>query len=286
MNNRIKRFFRRGQIKTHYIRSKFDIVIRNKFPHIKISEKHEKKIKWVLRLLTIIGIASSVIAFSAWYYSLEFAVALLIIEQLFEQIIFTHHIMLVQPLPQCWDGSKWTGMLLVTDGKSLYLGFGFSDKAVGIDFFNTVLAWNDGAFENIDNIQLTLVREDKNNYSVHIYPTVQREFIRVNCADFEKKFDRKINAGKELEILATQMCFCKVFPVTPNCAYNYLLRNHSNIYIQIYDTSQINENDPRTYQNATPMDERTILFRNIKVCDRKKLSPKTDVLEYYNVPKF
>lgn len=282
----MRRFLRKIQIKLHYLRSKFDIVIINKFPHIKINEKHQKKVKWIIRILTFIGIVSSVITFSEWYFSLGFAVVLLLIEQIFEQIIFTHNIVLMQPLPQCWDSSKWTGMMLATDEKSLYLGFGFSDEKVGLDFFNTVLAWNDGAFDNDNNIQLTLIKEDKNNYSVHIYPTVERQFVKMNYERLVKMFDKKINSEKELEIFVAQMCFCKVFPLTPISAYNYLEKNHSNIYIQLFNTSQIVNDDPRTYQNAYPMDKRTILFKDIKVCNRRELSPETDIMEYYNVPKF
>lgn len=43
MINRVRRAIRRIQIKIHYFRSKFDIVILNKIPHIKINEKHQKK---------------------------------------------------------------------------------------------------------------------------------------------------------------------------------------------------------------------------------------------------
>mgnify|MGYP000865787037 CR=1 FL=1 len=60
-------------------------------PHIKVSEKHGKSVKWILRILILIGITSSVIAFSTWYYSLLFSIALFIFEQIFEQIIFTHY---------------------------------------------------------------------------------------------------------------------------------------------------------------------------------------------------
>ena len=153
MLNKILRIIRRIQVKIHYLRSKFDVVLQNKMPHIKINEKHEKSVKWILRLLMIIGIASSVIAFSTWYYSLSFSVILFLIEQIFEQIIFTHTIMLVQPLPQNWDGSKWTGMIMATNEKDLFLGFGFSAKSVGIDFFNTLFAWNEDSDINNDNIQ-------------------------------------------------------------------------------------------------------------------------------------
>lgn len=286
MLNKVLRRIRRIQVKIHYLRSKFDVVIQDKMPHIKVSEKHEKSVKWILRILTLIGITSSVIAFSTWYYSLLFSIALFIFEQIFEQIIFTHTVMLVQPLPQNWDGSKWTGMVMATNDKDLFLGFGFSDKSVGNDFFNTLLAWNEDSNINDGNIQLTLVQEDKTNYSVHIYPTAQRMFVQKNYKIQEKNFDKRKNAGKELNVLVAQMCFCKVFPMSPTCAYNYLKKNKNNVYIQIFDTSRVKEDDPSTYGNISLMDERTILFKRITVCRRNELDKEKNLMEYYNVPKY
>ena len=222
MINKIRRVIRRLQIKIHHIRSKFDIVIQDKMPHIKINEKYQKSVKWILRLLTLIGIVSSVIAFSTWYYSLLFSIIMFVVEQIFEQIIFTHSIMLVQPLPQNWDASKWTGMVMATNEKDLFLGFGFSDKTVGIDFLDTLFAWNEDKDVNDGNIQLSLVQEDKDNYSVHIYPTLERDFVKNNFELHERLFDKKQNAGKELGVFVMQICFCKVFPISPTCAYNYL----------------------------------------------------------------
>ncbi len=286
MLNKVLRRIRRIQIKIHYLRSKFDVVIQDKMPHIKVREKHEKSVKWILRILTLIGVISSVIAFSTWYYSLLFSVALFIFEQIFEQIIFTHTVMLVQPLPQNWDGNKWTGMVMATNDRNLFLGFGFSDKTVGKDFFNTLVAWNEDSDINDGNIQLSLVQEDKGNYSVHIYPTAQRMFVQKNYKIHEKNFDKRKNAGKELNVLVAQMCFCKVFPISPTCAYNYLKNNKENIYIQIFDTSRVKEDDPSTYGNVSLMDERTILFKRITVCRRNELDKEKNLMEYYNVPKY
>ena len=66
MINKTRRAVRRLQIKIHHARSKFDIVIQDKIPHIKINERYQKSVKWILRILTVIGIVSSIIAFSAW----------------------------------------------------------------------------------------------------------------------------------------------------------------------------------------------------------------------------
>ena len=194
--------------------------------------------------------------------------------------------MLVQPLPQNWDGSKWSEMIMATNERDLFLGFGFSDKAVGIDFFNTLFAWNEDKDVNDGNIQLSLVQEDRENYSVHIYPTFERNFVKDNFQLHEKLFDKRENGGKELDILVTQMCFCKVFPISPTCAYNCLKNNTQNIYIQLFDTSRVKENDPTTYYDVSPMDDRTILFNKIIVCQRKDLDKEQNPLEYYNVPKY
>lgn len=286
MYHSILRKTRKFQIKINYFRSKFDIVIQNKLPHIKVNEKHEKKVKWILRVLTIIGIASSLIAFSQWYYSLIFSLVLFIIEQTFEQIIFTHAVMLVQPLPNNWNASKWTGMIFATDDTNNFLGFGFSDRKVGLDFFNTIFAWNEDSEINTGKIQLSLIQEDENNYSVHIYPTADRTFIKENIDKQELAFDKKVNAGKELNILLVQMCFCKVFPISPACAYNFLKRNPSNVYIQLYDTSKVVEDKPDTYMNVFQMDNRSILFKHINVCKRSELNKDDFPNEYYNVPQF
>lgn len=242
--------------------------------------------KWTLRFLTIIGIAASTIVFATWYYSLLFSVFLFLMEQMFEKIIFTQAIMLVQPLPQNWDGSKWSGMIIATNEKGLFLGFGFSDKSIGIGFLNTLFAWNDGSDINEGNIQLTLVKEDKENYSVYIYPTVQRAFVRENYESYERSFDRRENAGKELSVYVTQICFCKVFPMSPTCAYNYLKEYNQEIYVKIYDTSRIREDNPLTYGNVLLMDKRTILFRDITICKRSMLDKEKNPIEYYYIPKY
>ena len=285
MMNIIRRFFRRIQVKVHYWRSKFDIVIQDKVPHNKIEEKYENAVKWILRTITVIGIASSLIAFPVWYYSLAFSIVLFLIEQVFEQIIFTRTVMLVQPLPQNWDGSKWTSMYVAMDDTNIFLGFGFSDKSVGTDFFNTLLAWNDGKKVNDGNIQLTLVQENKHKYSVHVYPTVQRAFVRDNLKQQELDFDKRANAGKELSILVAQMSFCKVFPMSKTCAYAILKDRTENVYVQIYDTSKVDNIDPSTYYNAIPNDAQMILFKQITVCHRRDLTRDNNTMEYYNVPK-
>ena len=49
------------------------------FPKLVLHEKYEKIVKWILRILTLIGIATSIITLSP-VYSLLLSIALLLIE--------------------------------------------------------------------------------------------------------------------------------------------------------------------------------------------------------------
>lgn len=134
MANKIRRILRYIEVLNNKRKLKFEIVFKNKIPHIQIEEKYEKRVKNITRFITAVGILISIVSFSAWYYSLGVAIIIFVIGQIFEKIIFTYTIMMVQPLPEKWDGSKWTMMIVGLKKNTPILGFGFSDEEVAKDF--------------------------------------------------------------------------------------------------------------------------------------------------------
>lgn len=72
--------------------------------------------------------------------------------------------------------------------------------------------------------------------------------------------------------------------MSPSCAYNYLQNNSENVYVQLFDASRVKENNPSTYRNVIPMDERLILFKKVTVCKRNELNRVEFPMEYYHVP--
>ncbi len=76
--------------------------------------------------------------------------------------------------------------------------------------------------------------------------------------------------------------FCKVFPISKNCAYNFFENNNKDVYIQICDMSQFDEEN----KYIKPIDTRKILFKNINVSKRRQLNNKEYPMEYYHVPKY
>lgn len=283
MINRFRRFLRRMQIWNNNRKLKIQLTRNVKIPTIKINEKHEKTIKRIVRTITVIGILISIISFSDWYYSLGVTIVLFIVDQFFEKVLFTYTVMLVQPFPKKWDGSKWSLMAVGYFEDHYVLAFGFDSKVVADDFFDTLLSWNDGKTINDGDVCLTLVLENSNNYSVHVYPLMQRDFVRegINRIKNEKALEKY---GKEQTNLVVQMSFRKVFPNGQRSAYNLLKNNNKDILICTYDTSNFNQSRPESYESLRPYDDRRILCKEIKVKRRKELDIQKESVEYYNIP--
>jgi hypothetical protein len=262
---------------------KFEIVIKNRIPRLKVQEKHEVRVRWAIRVLTVIGILISVFTFSAWYYALCVSVGLFILNQILEKMIFTYTIMIVQPMPNKWKSEAWSMMIVGKFNDRYVLAFGFNEKDVAIDFFDTILYWNNKKLTNNDNINISLVLEDKDNYSVHVYPNVASEFV-LNAMDKTKEHSKYDKFGKEQTNLVMQIDICKVFPNGPQSAFNILKNFHKDIYICVYDTHNFRENHPETIKSIHPFDNRKILCKNIKVMNRSELNKHSDIIEFFHIP--
>lgn len=281
--NYIRKLFRKIQILNNNRKLKFEIIIKDIIPRIKVQEKNEKRVKWSIRIIAIAGIVLSAVSFSMWYYAVGASIGIFLISQILEKIIYTYTVMIVQPLPQKWDGSKWSMMVVGMYHSKYVLAFGFNDKEVAVDFFNTILHWNNNEMVNEKNINISLVLEDKDNYSVHVYPDIEREFVidSINETEEHFKYDKY---GKNQTSLVMQVDICKVFPNGPNSAFNLLRDYNDDVYISIYDTSQFCENKPKTINLIHPFDDRKILCKNIKVLKRNELDKQKETMEYFHIP--
>lgn len=74
------------------------------YPKLIVHEKYETPVKWILRILAIIGIATSFLTLPYWG-GIIMTLFLLGIEQLFERTLFEYSIMILQP-HHYWRGIK------------------------------------------------------------------------------------------------------------------------------------------------------------------------------------
>ena len=149
-----------------------------------------------------------------------------------------------------------------------------------------ILSWNNGKYKNENNIVISLVLEDANNYSVHVYPNLERDFVIKSMKETKEHF-KYDKYGKEQTNLVMQIDFCKVFPNGPQSAFNLLRSHRDEVIVTVFDTRKFNEkNQKGTLKHLKPFDGREILFESIKVNKRSELDKKIDYVEYYHIPTY
>ena len=212
------------------ISSFISLRIINRLPRLVIHEKYENSVKGILRVLTILGIVTSIISIPLWYISLLIALVFFIVEQFFEKAIFQFTSIYVQPLPQFeYDTSEWKGMvfafpLLPNSVDLISVGCAFKTKEYAESFFKYLKQWNYNQNEDKDNnICLSFIIEDDENYSTYIYPNPFRDIV---SKTFKKiadslKFEKY---GKEQQQLVAQFLFCKLFPYGENSQLNNFIK--------------------------------------------------------------
>lgn len=221
------KFFRKILIEfrkwNNFRRSFISLRFRKGLPRLIVHEKYEKLIKWTLRILVIIGILSSILTLPFWWMSLIFAFILFGLEQFLEKTIFQYTSIFIQPLPNfTYDPQRWLGMAFafpVQSEKERLLnvvGCLFDDEDYAKKFFNLLRAWN--YMNKIDyerNICLSFIIENDENYSVYLYPNLERDIVKQAFKEIEeeRKFEKY---GKEHQQLVVQIIFCKQFSYGPD----------------------------------------------------------------------
>lgn len=179
-------------------------------------EKYERAVKYILRILMIIGIISSILTLPI-YLSLIFSICLILLEQILEKATYMFYTLFVQPVPTPEDLKKaeWYANIFgfvqgnVADKKFL-IGLVFKDKEAGEKVFKCISAWNNlEKWDMEDNIKLSFIIENDKDYSTYLYPSSNRKVI--------KKFESKIRQnGKQHNKLIYMLIMCKVFPYGKN----------------------------------------------------------------------
>jgi len=164
-------------------RTLFRIEWRRWYPAIVVHEKFETIVKWTLRIIAFLGIASSVIAIPVWYVSLFISIGIFLVEQFFERAIFEYTAMIVQPFPDFdIDYSQWKTngfMIPVERNGTDFAHFGptYMDEEYAIKFFKYLRSWvdNNSNDDKENNLVTTIVIEPNEKYTTYIYANIGRK---------------------------------------------------------------------------------------------------------------
>lgn len=156
---------------------------RRFYPVLVVHEKFEKILKWILRIIAIGGIATSVISIPVWYLSLGLAIIIALIEQFFERSIFEYTTMIVQPFPGFEiDYGQWktNGFMLPkekNDEDLAYFGPSYQDETYAINMFKYFKSWIDDSRndDKDNNLIVSLIIEPNEEYTTYIYANIGRK---------------------------------------------------------------------------------------------------------------
>ena len=190
------------------------------YPVLVVHEKFEKKIKWVLWIITIAGIATSVLTIDKWYYALALSVLIFLVGQFFARTLFEYTTFVFRPLPPFdLDKTQWqtNGFMIPREefkrAEDLaYVGPSFKDKEFAAKLFSYLMTWNkNGNLDKDNNIILSFVIEPNEWYSTYIYSStsgkdIEQSFIR----EAEKKKLEKY--GKRQQQFVAQHVFWHTLP--------------------------------------------------------------------------
>jgi hypothetical protein len=145
-------------------------------------------VKWILRILSFVGIATSFLTFD-YLIGIIITIAIFIVEQFFERTIFEYTIFYFPEFPKFEiEYEQWlsTGYYVLNDNERHQLLDGFlnfmgplyQEKKYAEKFFSFIKSWNDG--ENTDpnnRINISIIHEENNKYTMYLYPNYSQETL-------------------------------------------------------------------------------------------------------------
>lgn len=199
-------------------------------PRLFLNEKQETLVKWSLRTLTALGIIASILTVP-WYVSSCIAIALVLLDAIFENVLFYYTSMYILPIPDFkWEPDKWTANFFVSFGdpqdpaSDRIVGLVFSDSRFAKNLFDLLKAWNNGSAENTeDNFFLSFII-DEDTYYVYLYPNHSKQSVKEAHAEIEEKNLLK-KYGKEHIGMVMQMIICKGFHTDGDFALKQFIDN-------------------------------------------------------------
>jgi hypothetical protein len=249
------------------------------YPKLIIHEKFEKHIKWILRILTGIGIITSFLTLPYWA-GIATTLLLFGIGQLFERTLFEYSVMILQPFPDFeieYDQWLTNGYFLLNpefgnnDGYLNYFGPAYSDKEYAIKFFNYIRSWNqDKDIDEQNNICISFIIESDVSYSTFLYANPKRKWLDQKFANYKEnvKLDKY---GKQQQELVMQMVFWKNLKMKKNMFFHKF-------------RAQQKENEPFYFapfcaETKRPIEELRVWKTHYKIKGRSELTPNE--IEYY-----
>lgn len=170
------------------LRSFIRLDTTGKIPKLFIHEKFEVYVKWILRILSFIGIATAFITLD-YVTGIIVTLVIFIVEQILERTIFEYTVFFIPKFPDFEiEYDKWlsTGYYvlqaedrhLLLDGLYSFMGPLYEDKDYAEKFFTFIKSWNNYAPIDGDNsINISIIIEENSRYTMYFYPNYSQRIL-------------------------------------------------------------------------------------------------------------
>jgi len=226
-------------------------------PRLFLHEKHEILVRWVIRVITLLGIVFSVITFE-WYISLSVAIALVLFDAFLERTLFYYTSMFVSDMVLDYDPDQWVATIVISLGEpddprsKKIIGIWLKTEEYAKRFFSVLHNWTGTLDLTQGDLRLSFI-VDEDMYYVFLYCDPLRESFKKFKENVEKENMLK-KFGKAHFPLFMFQIICKGFETTKGFALGMFLDNNppgKEFILAPYITS--NDGDPIPAENIEPI---------------------------------
>lgn len=187
---------------------------RRYYPVLVVHEKFERILKWINRIITLVGILTSILTISPWYYSLGLSLLIFLVGLFFERTVLEYTTIVFQPPPDFkidyhqWKTNGFRLPQVKSNNDLACFGLAFLDKEYAIKFFKYLRSWiNSESNDDIENnLVVSLVIELNEEYTTYIYANLGRKKLD-RMFRFLGDLNRLTKYGKRQQQFITQMFY-------------------------------------------------------------------------------
>ena len=156
---------------------------RKWYPALVVHERFENIVKWILRIIAFVSIATSVFSINERYLSLGLSILIFLVEQFFERTVIEYTVMVFQPPPDFeveYGQWKTNGFMIPKEGNGTdlaHFGPSYLSEEYAEKFFIYLRRWvNDNSNDDKENcLVVSLVIEPNEQYTTYFYANLGRK---------------------------------------------------------------------------------------------------------------
>ncbi|MGB3478165.1 MAG: hypothetical protein WBB67_03285 [bacterium] len=273
-------------LRLNALRFNFSIRRKGHFFEITMHEKYRGFARMIRIGLTIISLVSAFFYFQSVWYAFLFGLAVFLVLEVLNRVLFSYTSMFIHPLPTFQvDSRKWTGCFFgyathpSVRGHIPVVGWQLSDEAYVKKVHALLLEWSYGELnDEKNNICTSVILMEDNSYIFYCYPNIERKAAVEFFGDVEEQRDKESKSDIHHKIHTMQV-IGKRFPISDKSYLSTFVQKYREgasflFRLAIQDQSG----------NSVPVENvADFILRNLKIKKRAELTRMDSEYDFVRV---